>query len=143
MPNREYICDNCDHSYETWQPLHEKLHKKCPKCKKNKLYQNLLGIMGNVNEPKTLGQLADLNTKKLGAYGLQERERREKEQANAEERQRAKVASEKTGMNYVAKCDLPASKRKKLDKEVEKKIFSGDEKTQRKKIDKYINTGEV
>jgi putative FmdB family regulatory protein len=142
MPNREYICDNCEHSYEVYQPLHEELHKKCPKCKKNKLYQNLQGITGQIKEVKTLGQFAERQNKKLGKYGLEKRIKEEKDQADNFQRQRAAAATEKFGKKFVAACDKPESPIKPLSKETTKKLFSGDKKEQEKKIRKFIQNGE-
>lgn len=143
MPNREYICDACNHTYDTYQPLHEELHKKCPECGKNKLYQNLQGIIGRVKNINTIGQLAEQNTKKLGKYGLEAREKHEKDNKENLQRERAAIASKRTGKKIVAKCDLPKGNVKPMDKDISKKIFSGDAKDQNRKIEKYINTGEV
>lgn len=143
MPNREYICDKCDYSYETWQPLHEELHKKCPKCKKKSLYQNLVGITGRVKEPKTLGQLAEQNAKKLGKYGLEAKIQQEKTSNENRQREAAAIATQRTGKKHIAKCDMPKSKIKPLDKDVKKKIFSSEGKTQSDRIEKYIRTGKV
>jgi putative FmdB family regulatory protein len=70
--NRYYICDACDHHFELLQDRDEPLKQKCPKCKKNKLYQDLTGQHSFVyQEPKTVGHLADRNTAKMGKYELE------------------------------------------------------------------------
>jgi putative FmdB family regulatory protein len=74
MPRRYYICDNCEHTFDVTQKFEDKTLKKCPKCKKLKLYQDLTGMYTFVvQEPKTVGQLADRNTKKMGKYELENR----------------------------------------------------------------------
>lgn len=72
MPVRYYICDNCDHQFNVTQKFEDKTLKKCPQCKKLKLYQDLTGMYAFVvKEPTTIGQLADRNTKKMGKYELE------------------------------------------------------------------------
>lgn len=77
---RYYICEFCDHNVQKEQkPDDPKRYKKCPSCKKNGLYQDLSGVYCGVREVKTLGQVMERNTKKLGTYGLQAKEQEEKE----------------------------------------------------------------
>lgn len=142
MPNREYVCDKCGHTFEVYQPLHDKLLKKCPSCKANKLYQNLMGITGQVREVKSLAQLAERNNKKLGKLGLEARIHNEQESIKKTQREAARKASEKFGMECIAKCDLPEPSIKPLDKKVKKNLFTGTKKEQAQKIKKYIEKGE-
>lgn len=83
--NRYYICDNCDHSFVVKQEMNENLKKRCPNCKKHKLYQDLTGQHVNViGEPTSLQQLADRNTKEMGKYQLEtEREKQAKQRYGA------------------------------------------------------------
>ncbi len=37
MPNYQYECDACHHSFEEFQSMSDKKLTKCPKCAKNKL----------------------------------------------------------------------------------------------------------
>lgn len=70
--NRYYICDACDHHFMISQERDEPLKKRCPACKKNKLYQDLTGQHTMVyQEPKTLGHLAERNTERAGKYELE------------------------------------------------------------------------
>lgn len=87
MVTRGYICDACEHTFEVQQPLHEEKLKKCPQCERETLYQDLRGQYHAIREVKTLGQLAERNTKKLGRYGLDskvEQERQKKLKKNQE-----------------------------------------------------------
>ena len=42
MPTYDYECDNCDHAFELFQNMSDKVKKKCPQCGKMKL-QRLIG----------------------------------------------------------------------------------------------------
>ncbi|MHC4872832.1 MAG: FmdB family zinc ribbon protein, partial [Planctomycetota bacterium] len=42
MPTYEYECDACGHEFEKFQSMTDKVMRKCPECKKNKL-QRLIG----------------------------------------------------------------------------------------------------
>lgn len=76
---RYYICDHCDYHFTEVQERDQKLFKKCPQCKKYKLYQDLTGQHCTIlKEPKTLIQQACLNTKKMGRYELEARRRKDK-----------------------------------------------------------------
>ncbi|HEY4308246.1 MAG TPA: FmdB family zinc ribbon protein [Pirellulales bacterium] len=37
MPTYDYVCDNCNHAFELFQPITESPKKKCPECGKSKL----------------------------------------------------------------------------------------------------------
>jgi putative FmdB family regulatory protein len=37
MPTYDYVCDACQHSFEAFQGINDKLLKKCPRCSKPKL----------------------------------------------------------------------------------------------------------
>lgn len=72
MISRYYICDVCDYHFMISQDRDAPLKKKCPECKKNKLYQDLTGQHTMVyQEPKTLGHLADRKTERMGKYELE------------------------------------------------------------------------
>lgn len=42
MPTYDYECGACGHTFEEFQGINDKMLKKCPECKKNKL-QRLFG----------------------------------------------------------------------------------------------------
>lgn len=89
MPNFEYICDACEHSFEITQGYHDKSKRKCPSCKKLKLRRVLFPAYASVrNDPKTLHHLADRNTQKMGKYEFEEKtkditEKKKKKKENA------------------------------------------------------------
>lgn len=76
MPTYEYICENCQFVLsETVSMADFKKRTKCPKCKKIKLiyqYSVHSRVLG-----QTLGSLAELNTKKMGKYKLEELDRQD------------------------------------------------------------------
>lgn len=89
MNTYEYRCEACQYEFETKQSIKDKPLKKCPECKKNKLERLISAPTVFVRqEAKTLGQQADRNTKKMGTY---EKEAREK----ADSDKRIKVKKEK------------------------------------------------
>lgn len=78
--NRGYICDNekCNHYFEIVQERDEPLLKRCPKCRKHKLYQDLSGQhISIIGEPKTLIHQADRNTKNFGKYELEDKRKKD------------------------------------------------------------------
>lgn len=81
MVTRYYICDACGHHMVVeHDSIHEPLKKKCPECKKLKLYQDLTGQHAFVyQEPKTLGHLAERNTERMGKYDLEMRRKKDEE----------------------------------------------------------------
>lgn len=76
LVNRGYFCKACEHEFDMYQAMNDPLKKKCPKCNKNKLVQDLSGgtLHGSVKQYTTLGSIAEQNSKKLGTYGVQAKE---------------------------------------------------------------------
>lgn len=77
MPNYAYICV-CKHAYEEFRSIMSAQPTKCPACGEayGKGFQQDFGkcevttwVYGN---PKTVGQLAEMNTKRLKEQGGQE-----------------------------------------------------------------------
>jgi hypothetical protein len=61
------------------QQLHDRLKKRCPNCRKYKLYQDLQGQHTFVyQEPKTLGHQAERNTERMSKYELEQKRSKEK-----------------------------------------------------------------
>lgn len=145
MVNRYYICDNCDYHFMIEQPIDAKLRKRCPSCKKHKLYQDLAGIYGHVvGEPSTLGQLAERNTKTMGKYELQEARKKQKEDKKKANREMIKRMSPDAKFPDKPKekpwfGELPAEKKKELHRET---TTQNEKKDKLNKIEKYIYTGE-
>lgn len=95
------------------QPMHEPLKKKCPKCGKWKLYQDLAGQRVFVyGDPQTLGHQAERNVARMSKDELAEK--REKDGAV----QKAKRDKRKSWYNpdgedlkkELSKIDTPAKK---------------------------------
>jgi len=42
MPTYDYVCDACGHQFELFQSITDKVKRKCPECKKQKL-RRLIG----------------------------------------------------------------------------------------------------
>lgn len=85
MPNYDYSCTACGFLWEDVnQGINEEPKKKCPRCSKMTLNRIIFGgLPGFVKgEATTLGQLADRNSKKLGKYGVSEKEAIKNEQVD-------------------------------------------------------------
>lgn len=83
MPTYDYGCNQCGF---LWQDVVQKINdspkKKCPRCAKYTLERIIYGgthvfTKGDIT---TLGQLAEKNSKKLGKYGVEEKEAKKNEQ---------------------------------------------------------------
>lgn len=79
MPEYNFACQKCQHSFsEFWHvsDYDTKIKKcKCPSCKSKKINRDYSNdnVTSSVKDIKTIGQLAEANTKKLGKYGLEEK----------------------------------------------------------------------
>ena len=96
MPLYDYVCSNCDHEInDVQQSIKDKPLQKCPQCGMKKLERVIYG--GDIfvkGEAKTIGQLADRNSKKMGKY---ERQTKQKEHNMKQE------MSEKRKLNRIHK----------------------------------------
>jgi putative FmdB family regulatory protein len=74
MIEYEYECDNCSHSFSIRQSIKDDALSICPECNESTLYRVFhapyVSVKGDV---KTIGQLADKNTKNMGRYELEEK----------------------------------------------------------------------
>lgn len=83
MPEYNFICNKCNqYTTEYWHvsEYDEKFKNiKCSHCKSKKINRayDVDNIHTTVKEIKTIGQLAEANTKKLGKYGLEEKMRQD------------------------------------------------------------------
>lgn len=102
----EYKCKNCNIVTEVYQSIKDKTLTFCDSCHEHALERVIYGgVHASVEqEPKTLKQQAERNTKKMGKYELQERERKDKVQSK-------KVAQE---LNNIAKM-TPEQQRKYIE----------------------------
>lgn len=117
----KYVCSECNSEYGVIKKKSEvRQYTKCPNCGQKTLNSFILGapsvqVRGNIT---TVGQLAEQNTKKLGRYGK-------------EERDRAQSDAEKTGRKVLKTPDKDGIERvKKINK------MTREQKRH------YINTGE-
>lgn len=103
-----YECGDCGHSLEISQGIKEKPLKKCPECKKMKLERVILSapLVFVSQDPKTIRQLADRNTKKMGRYELEEKTRKAKiEKYHKREADQAKLEGRTFEEPYHEKVD--------------------------------------
>ncbi|NVM35809.1 MAG: hypothetical protein HWN81_09450 [Candidatus Lokiarchaeota archaeon] len=81
MPEYSFRCDKCDETFLRFFHVKEyesELKKsKCPSCKSKKIYRDFLAdnitpnYIKGVHEAKTLGELADKRSKKLGRRAVE------------------------------------------------------------------------
>lgn len=83
MPNYTWKCDACENEFEEFQTIQKfKTRKKCPQCKKIKLYQVYNAPYGMVRGTTgvTVGTYAERNAKRLGKDYIEEKRGKEIEQ---------------------------------------------------------------
>ena len=137
MVTRLYFCKDCDHEFETVQPMHEDLLKVCPECE-GVLVQDLCGVHLGIKQYNTVGSVAEKNARDLGHYGRQKREKEIKEEQEGFSKRRKEVlakhglASPETKTNGNVKITDPP-------KAVKEKIAQNDVKA----VKDYIMTGKV
>ena len=105
MPLYDYACSNCNHEIiDVQQSIKDKPLRKCTECGKQTLERVIYG--GDIfvrGEAKTIGQLADRNSKKMGKY---ERQAKEKEHNMKDQ------MSEKRKLNRKINSMTPEQKHK-------------------------------
>ncbi len=67
MPIYEYQCQECEHRTDAYQGVKDAPLIECPNCGKHMLERLISSVFGFVKEVRTLGQLAEKNTKKAGS----------------------------------------------------------------------------
>lgn len=85
MPKYDYGCNCCGFLWEdVQQSINDPPKKKCPKCKHMTLSRVIFGGIEPFvrGEATTLGQLAERNSKKMGKYGVAEREEKKQNQVD-------------------------------------------------------------
>ena len=90
MPLYDYVCANCDHTIEdVHQSIKDKPLVKCPQCGRMSLERVIYG--GDIfvkGEATTIGQLADRNTKKMGKYELESKQRVDNKKSELSDKQK-------------------------------------------------------
>ena len=90
MPLYDYVCSNCQHKIEDmYQSIKAKPLVKCNKCNKMTLERVIYG--GDVfvrREATTIGQLSDRNTKKMGKYELESKQKEDNTKQERSEKQK-------------------------------------------------------
>ena len=90
MPLYDYVCSNCEHEIENvHQSIKDKPLVKCEQCGETSLERVIYG--GHVfvrREATTIGQLSDRNTKKMGKYELQSKQKKHMAKKKLSEQQK-------------------------------------------------------
>lgn len=71
-------CTNCSHEFEYQKSIKDKFNNICPECGLETLERVIdappIGFVNEgINDRTTLGKLAEINTKSMGKYELQEK----------------------------------------------------------------------
>lgn len=74
MPNYEYECRKCEKRIEVFQKMFDDPLTVCEFCG-GELFRVIFPCYGFVNEPKTLGTLAEKNTKNMSKEELERKKR--------------------------------------------------------------------
>lgn len=99
MIRYDYKCEDCGYEIEYTQSIKDSAFTKCPSCMSNSLKRVItLGPVFVGQEAKTIGQLADRNTKSMGTYEKQSKRKAHEDSKNAARR---KIMEEK-GLEYIA-----------------------------------------
>lgn len=128
MPTYEYLCDNCHNNFEIMQSIKAEPVKVCDKCGSDTIHRVIFPTTVFCSkEPKTLGQLAEKNTKKMGRYELQEKRRAHKESEVAARNQASIETGLKLGhtpklIDIDAKPVIDKSEVNKINKMTEKQV---------------------
>lgn len=76
MPNYDYKCKGCGHTFELFQMMSAKVKRKCPKCKKNKLVRLISGGAGFILKGDGFYRSVDYINQKAKEKGLTTDKRR-------------------------------------------------------------------
>ena len=90
MPLYDYLCTNCQYKIEDiQQSIKDKPLVRCKKCKRMTLERIIYeGDVFVKSEPTTIGQIADRNTKKMGKYERQSKEKQHNMKQQLSEKQK-------------------------------------------------------
>ena len=90
MPTYDYECADCKHQEEIFQKFAEKELDICPSCNKSSFRRVILEapLAFIKGDPTSVGQLADRNTKKMGKYERQSKEKQHNMKQQLSEKQK-------------------------------------------------------
>tara|TARA_R100001244_G_scaffold24483_2_gene24789 strand:+ start:210 stop:545 length:336 start_codon:yes stop_codon:yes gene_type:complete len=90
MPLYDYVCSNCQHQLEdVQQSIKDKPLVECEQCGHIALERIIYG--GDIfvkGEPTTIGQLADRNTKKMGKYEAEAKQKEDNTRKQLSDKQK-------------------------------------------------------
>jgi putative FmdB family regulatory protein len=118
MPTYDFECEPCAYYTEIFQHVNDPSVHKCPVCEQETLKKVFISpptafVRG---EPKSIGQLADRNTAKLGMYELQEKRQKDNnsnKDMSPEQREKRKTHQKIVSMSpeqrvrYVKTGEMP------------------------------------
>jgi putative FmdB family regulatory protein len=102
MPLYEYACPDCEIAFDVFQKMSDSHLTKCPICEENTL-RRLFSVphVTVADNPKTVGQLAEYNTKRMSKDEHEEK----MEHKRHKRRQALRELSKKAGANLMETSD--------------------------------------
>ena len=149
MITYQYICESCSFIHEVLQsPSKFRKLKKCPACGEKSLVQQYFSPHLNVKkDPTTLTQQAEINSRKLGKMGLEDRRRADKKETLqmrfAPHVEKGHMDVDQANSMIEKALDAPRNTALELDRKVKKEISTGTKEEKQKKITNYIKKGKT
>lgn len=133
MITYEYLCDDCGNNFEIEQSIKDKPINLCDNCNSTSIHRVIHCTTVFVDQGvKTLGQLAERNTKKMGKYELQDRREFHKKSEELARHEASIEAARKLG-------STPIDRRGK--KGISKESVDKISKMSPNEVKRYINEG--
>lgn len=106
MITYHYRCTLCQNEFEIQQSIKEDPLQQCHCCNQYRLERVIhTGLHVSVrSEPKTVGQIADRNTKKMGKYEIEDKNKKYKDEEKAA-RQKLREHAESLGASVPDRPD--------------------------------------
>lgn len=129
MPIYEYQCSNtkCKHNFEIYQSIKDDKLVVCPQCNKETLYRIIFApMMVSVGEVKTLGSLAEKNTRNMS----------DEQRENLRKKHETKKVAGKRLPEGMSRQKVNVKKNIQHQRKMQKILSKGDVA-----VNKYIMTG--
>ena len=117
MITYEYLCPDCGNNFEIEQSIKDKPINICDKCNSTSIHRVIHCATVFVDQgAKTLGQVAERNTKKMGKYELQEKRENHKRSEELARHEASMEAAKKTGLKHLDRRGKSGISKETVDK---------------------------
>lgn len=142
MPEYTYECQECEFQFTVEQKMTARTLRKCPECGKVALERVILSAPYAFvrQDPTTVGQLAERNTKKMGREAVEMTERNRAARDDEVRRQNRESLQKRLPKGYelLGSSKDAADPNARPPEKVQEAVKSGNQKA----VDNYILTGE-